>query len=84
MTRTIIRVKIKEVITRNHMKGYSSKEIIKILLNDGWYEYSSATGSHHSFKHKLKKGRVVVPHPKKDLPIGTVKSIAKQAQIKLK
>ena len=28
-----------------------------------------------------KKGRVVVPHPKKDLPIGTVKSIFKQAQI---
>jgi len=43
-----------------------------------------ATGSHHSFKHETKKGRVVVPHPKKDLPIGTVKNIAKQAQIKLK
>ena len=66
------------------MKGYSSKDIIRILLEDGWYEYSSATGSHHSFKHDVKKGRVVVPHPKKDLPIGTIKNIAKQAQIKLK
>ena len=66
------------------MKGYSSKEIIKILLEDGWYEYSSATGSHHSFKHYVKKGRVVVPHPKKDLTIGTVKNIAKQAQIDIK
>lgn len=65
------------------MKGYSSKEIIRILLKDGWYEYSSATGSHHSFKHHTKRGRVVVPHPKKDLPIGTVRNIAKQAQIEL-
>ena len=63
------------------MKGYSSKELIKILMDDGWYEYSSATGSHHSFKHNTKKGRVVVPHPKKDIPIGTTKSIFKQAQI---
>ena len=37
------------------MRGYSSKEIIKILLEDGWYEYSSATGSHHSFRHHTKK-----------------------------
>lgn len=41
-------------------------------------------GSHHSFKHPVKKGRVVVPHPRKDLPIGTVKSIEKQAKIKFK
>ena len=66
------------------MKGYSSKEIIKILTKDGWYPYQFATGSHYSFKHDTKKGRVIVPHPKKDLPIGTVKSIEKQAQIKLK
>lgn len=66
------------------MKSYSSKDIIKILLKDGWTECEKTTGSHHTFKHKTKKGKVTVPHPKKDLPIGTVKSIAKQAQIKLK
>jgi len=66
------------------MKGYSSKEIIKILTKDGWYPYQLATGSHYSFKHNTKKGRVIVPHPRKDLPIGTVKSIEKQAQIKLR
>lgn len=64
------------------MKSYSSKEIIKLLIEDGWYEYQSATGSHHSFKHPLKKGRVVVPHPRKDFPIGTLKSIEKQSGIK--
>ena len=66
------------------MKGYSSRDIIKILTKNGWYEYESATGSHHSFKHPQIKGRVVVPHPKKDLTIGTLKSIEKQAHIKLK
>jgi len=28
-----------------------------------------------------KKGKVTIPHPKKDLPIGTVRSILKQAGI---
>ena len=68
-------------------KGLEQLKVSKNMVDikdDGWYEYSSATGSHHSFKHNTKKGRVVVPHPKKDLPIGTVKNIAKQAQIKLK
>ncbi|WP_151810857.1 type II toxin-antitoxin system HicA family toxin [Acinetobacter bereziniae] len=36
-------------------------------------------GSHHHFKHPTKEGLVTVPHPKKDLPKGTVKSILKQA-----
>ncbi|KDN12742.1 hypothetical protein SALWKB12_1266 [Snodgrassella communis] len=39
-------------------------------------------GSHHQFKHASKSGRVTVPHPKKDLPLGTVKNIFKQAGVK--
>lgn len=65
------------------MKSYSSKDIIKVLLKDGWYECDKTTGSHHTFKHRIKNGKVTVPHPKKDLPIGTVKNIAKQAQIRI-
>ncbi|MGJ0127762.1 type II toxin-antitoxin system HicA family toxin [Pantoea sp. RHCKP32] len=38
-------------------------------------------GSHCHFTHPAKPGLVTVPHPKKDLPIGTVKSIRKQAKI---
>lgn len=64
------------------MKSYSSREVISILMQDGWYEYRSATGSHHAFKHSIKKGIVIVPHPKKNIPIGTLKNIEKQAQIK--
>jgi predicted RNA binding protein YcfA (HicA-like mRNA interferase family) len=57
-----------------------SAEIIKILVADGWIKHNQR-GSHVQFKHNEKKGKVTVPHPKKDLPIKTVKSIFQQAQI---
>lgn len=57
-----------------------SLSIVKTLLQDGWFEVAQK-GSHVQFKHSTKKGRVTIPHPKKDLPIGTVKSVFKQAQI---
>ncbi len=59
----------------------NSREIIKKLEKDGW-ELVSVRGSHHQFKHPSKTGRVTVPHPKKDLPKGTVNSILKQAGMK--
>lgn len=58
----------------------NSRDLIKTLQADGWYLIRT-TGSHHHFKHDQKKGLVTVPHPKKDLPKGTVKSILKQAQL---
>jgi len=41
-------------------------------------------GSHVQFKHPTKKGRVTVPHPERDVPIGTLKSIEKQSNLKLR
>lgn len=64
------------------MKSYSSKEIINLLKQDGWF-LKNSVGSHQQFAHPEKKGKVTVPHPKKDLPIKTVKSIAAQAGIVL-
>jgi predicted RNA binding protein YcfA (HicA-like mRNA interferase family) len=61
----------------------NSKEIIKKLTDDGWYQVK-ITGSHHHFKHPIKKGKVTIPHPKKDIPKGTLISIEKQAQLKLR
>ncbi|MFK7261623.1 type II toxin-antitoxin system HicA family toxin [Acinetobacter baumannii] len=55
-----------------------SLDLIKMIEADGWYEIR-VSGSHHHFKHPTKKGLVTIPHPKKDLPNGTVKSILKQA-----
>ncbi len=56
----------------------NSKEIIKIIEADGW-QLVRVTGSHHHFKHPVKKGLVTVPHPKRTLPVGTIKNIMKQA-----
>jgi predicted RNA binding protein YcfA (HicA-like mRNA interferase family) len=40
-------------------------------------------GSHHHFKHPDRPLIVTVPHPKKDLPIGTLKSIERSSGVKL-
>ena len=60
-----------------------SREVIRALTRDGWYEVNQA-GSHKQFKHPAKKGRATVPHPKLDIPVETLKSIEKQAGIKLR
>jgi predicted RNA binding protein YcfA (HicA-like mRNA interferase family) len=60
-----------------------SQEIIKVLQGDGWIQVSQK-GSHVQFKHPAKKGRVTVPHPKRDIPIGTLKSIERQSGLKLR
>jgi predicted RNA binding protein YcfA (HicA-like mRNA interferase family) len=54
----------------------NSKNIVKRLQADG-FELVAVRGSHHKFR----KGSitVIVPHPKKDLPLGTARSIAKMA-----
>ncbi|MFK8302689.1 type II toxin-antitoxin system HicA family toxin [Capnocytophaga stomatis] len=59
----------------------SSSDVIRLLSDDGWY-LDSTKGSHHHFKHPTKKGKITVPHPKKDLPQGTVNAILKQAGLK--
>lgn len=65
------------------MKSYSSREVLKILKEDGWYEVH-CVGDHHQLKHPTKKGRVTITDPVKDIPLPTLKSIEKQAGIKLK
>ncbi|WP_438315374.1 type II toxin-antitoxin system HicA family toxin [Sporosarcina sp. FA9] len=55
-----------------------SREITKLILSDGW-ELVRVKGSHHQYKHPTKPGLVTIPHPKTDLPNGTIKSIVKQA-----
>lgn len=58
-----------------------SSSLIKMIQKDGW-QLVRTKGSHHHFKHPDKKGIVTIPHPKKDIPIGTTNSILKQAGIK--
>jgi len=63
------------------LKGYSSREVIKMLKADGWYEVN-VEGSHHQFKHPTKKGRTTVKHPDKDIPVKTLKSIEAQSGLR--
>lgn len=65
------------------MKSYSSREVIEILLADGWYLVNTV-GSHHQYKHPVKKGRTTVKHPDKDIPLPTLKSIERQSGLKFK
>ena len=59
----------------------SSKDLMKMLKKDGW-ELIRVSGSHHQYKHPIKKGIVTVPHPRKDLHPKTFQSILKQAGLK--
>lgn len=60
------------------MRSWSSRELIKLLKQDGW-QVVRVSGSHHQFKHATKPGTVTIPHPYKNLPTKTVESILKQA-----
>jgi predicted RNA binding protein YcfA (HicA-like mRNA interferase family) len=60
-----------------------SREVIRRLQAAGWYRVATK-GSHHQFKHPSRPGRVTVPHPRRDIPAGTLKSIEKQAGIELR
>jgi predicted RNA binding protein YcfA (HicA-like mRNA interferase family) len=54
----------------------NSKDIIRRLEAEGWVLVSSK-GSHHKFRCGGQS--LIVPHPKKDLPLGTARSIARAA-----
>ena len=56
----------------------NSREIITVLEAAGWREVARK-GSHVQFKHPTLPGRVTVPHPKRDIPVGTLRSIEKQS-----
>lgn len=61
----------------------NSREILKQLQADGWFTVAQK-GSHVQLKHPTKTGRVTLQHPRRDLPLGTVRSIERQAQIQLR
>ena len=60
------------------IKHVTSKEIIKRLTSEGWH-LAGGKGDHEKFKHVALHGHVVVPHPRKDITIGTLRNIYRQA-----
>jgi len=59
------------------------REILRVLADDGW-SISRIRGSHRQLKHPDKPGTVTIAgNPNVDIPIGTLKSILKQAGLEL-
>ena len=61
----------------------NSKEVIKKIAAEGW-KHVRTTGDHWHFRHDSRPGTTTVPHPRKDVPLGTIKSIEKQSGVKLR
>jgi predicted RNA binding protein YcfA (HicA-like mRNA interferase family) len=60
-----------------------SREVITALKGAGWREVARK-GSHVQFKHPQHPGRVTVPHPERDIPIGTLRNIERQSGLQLR
>jgi predicted RNA binding protein YcfA (HicA-like mRNA interferase family) len=56
--------------------------VLRRLGAEGWVVVR-IKGSHHILKHPTKEGIVVVKHPAKDYPIGTLKAMERQSGVKL-
>jgi len=59
----------------------SDKNLINQMEADGWVLRSSK-GIHHIFVHPAKPGHISVPHPKKDLGVGLLYKLLKQAGLR--
>ncbi|MCE2449096.1 MAG: type II toxin-antitoxin system HicA family toxin [Candidatus Latescibacteria bacterium] len=60
-----------------------SQAVLRRLRADGW-EIDRIRGSHYHLKHPEKRGLVTVPHPRRDLPAGTLRSIERQSGLRLR
>jgi predicted RNA binding protein YcfA (HicA-like mRNA interferase family) len=57
------------------------RELIRTLKDDGW-RLVRTRGSHRQFRHPVKSGTVTVSgKPSLDIPIGTLRSALKQADL---
>lgn len=52
----------------------NSRKLIRMLRDSGW-KFDRVKGDHHTFKHPDKVELITVTHPRKDLPVGQVRSI---------
>ena len=60
-----------------------SREVIAALERAGWRRVRQK-GSHVQLKYPQRPGLVTVPHPNRDIPINTLRSIERQSGLKLR
>lgn len=56
----------------------NSRKLKKRLEKEGW-EHVRTEGSHWTYKHPNKNKLITLPHPRKDLTPGVVRTIYKDA-----
>jgi predicted RNA binding protein YcfA (HicA-like mRNA interferase family) len=58
------------------------RDVIKQVEKDGWV-LDRTRGDHRQYVHLEKPGVVTIPgHPGDDMPVGTLKSVLRQAGLK--
>ena len=57
----------------------SPKEVVRMLLKDGWYEKRKGPGDHVQYMHQKKPGRVSIDMGSRDIPMGTLRNIYRMA-----
>lgn len=62
------------------LKRDSSRDVIKILKDNGWFEISCVRDS-YQFKHPVKQGKITITRSVKDIPMKTMQSISKQSGV---
>ncbi len=60
------------------MKSYSTKELAKMLRDDGWI-LKRTVGAHSQWKHTDRPGTVTLQSGQRDIRIANVRSIFRQA-----
>lgn len=63
------------------MRSYSSREVIKILRDNGWY-WVKTVGDHWQYKHHTIKAKVTIVRPEKDVALHILKDIEKKSGLK--
>jgi len=63
----------------------TARKVESIIKTDGWYRVDGSDSSHRQYEHPVKKGKVTISfHPKpKDLKVGTLRNIFRQAQLNI-
>ena len=78
MSRRKRRQRLVGAVPKAHNTYMDSAAIIKRLRRDGW-QLVRVNGSHHHFRRGPGDGLVTVKHPLRDLPVGTLRNIYRQA-----
>ena len=61
----------------------TSREIVSRLEGAGWRRVR-VRGDHHQFRHPDSPNLVTVPHPKRDIAIGTLLDIERKSGVRMR